>query len=138
MKGAALREHAFILSCIRQQQHAVVRVDLCSSCVCTCLCIPAQGRRLSTAHDLSCWQGQPVWMEHAAAIDVTSMEAEGITLEDYVFYHVRVSDSTGPASFGYVLPGSSLPLPIIASGACPWSLVWCDDGACVGSRWSTW
>ncbi|KAK9824539.1 hypothetical protein WJX72_011169 [[Myrmecia] bisecta] len=33
--------------------------------------------------------GQPVWMEHAAAIDVTSMEAEGITLEDYVFYHVR-------------------------------------------------
>ena len=36
-------------------------------------------------------QGSPVWMEHAAAIDVPGMEAAGITLEDFVYYHVRVS-----------------------------------------------
>lgn len=35
-------------------------------------------------------QGQPVWMEHAAAIDVVGMEAAGVTLEDYVFYQIRV------------------------------------------------
>ena len=30
-------------------------------------------------------------MEHAAAIDVPGMEAAGISLEDFVYYHVRVS-----------------------------------------------
>ena len=29
-------------------------------------------------------------MEHAAAIDVPGMEAAGISLEDYVYYHCRV------------------------------------------------
>ena len=31
-----------------------------------------------------------MWMEHAAAIDVPGMEAAGISLEDYVYYHCRV------------------------------------------------
>ncbi len=42
-------------------------------------------------------QGQPVWMEHAAAIDVVGMEAAGVTLEDYVFYQVRVGLASWPA-----------------------------------------
>lgn len=29
-------------------------------------------------------------MEHAAAIDVPGMEAAGISLEDFVYYHCRV------------------------------------------------
>lgn len=29
-------------------------------------------------------------MEHAAAVDVPAMEAAGISLEDYVYYHCRV------------------------------------------------
>jgi hypothetical protein len=37
-------------------------------------------------------EGQPVWMEHAAAIDVVGMEAAGVTLEDYVFYQIRAME----------------------------------------------
>jgi hypothetical protein len=42
-----------------------------------------------------CLQGSPVWMEHAAAIDVPGMEAAGISLEDFVYYHCRVSAHCG-------------------------------------------
>lgn len=33
-------------------------------------------------------------MEHAAAIDVPGMEAAGISLEDFVYYHCRVNEAT--------------------------------------------
>ncbi|KAL0031783.1 hypothetical protein WJX79_007279 [Trebouxia sp. C0005] len=36
--------------------------------------------------------GSPVWMEHAAAIDVPGMEAAGISLEDFVYYHCRAME----------------------------------------------
>ena len=42
-----------------------------------------------------CLQGSPVWMEHAAAIDVPGMEAAGISLEDFVYYHCRASAHCG-------------------------------------------
>ena len=45
---------------------------LCSSCECVL-------------------QGQPMWMEHIAGIDVVGMQAAGVTLDDYVFYSCRVS-----------------------------------------------
>ena len=36
-----------------------------------------------------------MWMEHAAAIDVPGMEAAGISLEDFVYYHCRASAHCG-------------------------------------------
>ena len=48
--------------------------------------------RAAGLYDDCLWilQGSPVWMEHAAAIDVPGMEAAGISLEDFVYYHCRV------------------------------------------------
>lgn len=39
-------------------------------------------------------------MEHAAAIDVPGMEAAGISLEDYVYYHCRVCLASLPPCSG--------------------------------------
>lgn len=46
----------------------------------------------TVAYSLRVAQGSPVWMEHAAAIDVPGMEAAGISLDDFVYYHCRVRD----------------------------------------------
>ena len=61
------------------------RVLQCLPWVPLCCCC---AQHLSTFPVL---QGQPMWMEHVAGIDVVGMQAAGVTLDDYVFYSCRVS-----------------------------------------------
>ena len=35
-------------------------------------------------------------MEHTAAIDLPAMESKGVTIDDYAFYHVRVTPFSDP------------------------------------------
>ncbi|KAK9843934.1 hypothetical protein WJX84_001075 [Apatococcus fuscideae] len=36
--------------------------------------------------------GRPVWMENSAALDIMSLEAAGVSLDDFLFYHYRAME----------------------------------------------
>ncbi len=73
-------------------------------------------------------------MEHAAAIDVPGMEAAGISLEEFVYYHCRVSADRG--WIGLEAAGMHQQCSF-AGDVC--AVSFCLTQCCIPCRqWSTW